>query len=159
MSLKAHRNLRQVATLEGAFKKDGRRLVPEDLGVISHAAVVTDGERILWVGEERHFPEEYAGAEMLDQSNAVMLPEIVDSHTHLIFGGNRAGEYSQRLNGASYQEIASRGGGILSTVKATRALRAKKNCTKVPAERIERNARPWSGQHRNQIRLRLKSRR
>ncbi len=137
MSLQAYRNLRQVVTLEGAFKKDGRNLVPEDLGTISNAAVVTDGERIVWVGEERHFPEEYASAEMLDMAGAVMLPEIVDSHTHLIFGGNRSHEYSQRLNGATYQQIAARGGGILSTVKATRASR-EEELYESACQRIER---------------------
>ncbi len=121
MSLRAYRHLRQVATLEDAWKKDGRHLRPEDLGLIDNAAVVVDGEAIAWVGEDRHLPQEFARAPMIELPRAVMVPEIVDAHTHLLFAGNRAGEYSLRLNGASYQDIARRGGGILSTVKATRA--------------------------------------
>ena len=60
--------------------------------------------------------------ELIDGAGCCMTPGLIDSHTHLVHGGQRSMEFSQRLNGVSYEEIARRGGGILATVKATRAL-------------------------------------
>lgn len=119
--MKIIKNIGQLVTLERAHRKDGRKLLPEDLGVILDAAVIYDDTKIIWAGEESKIPSEYSKFDIeIDLGKRVLLPELVDCHTHLIFGGNRSSEYSMRLNGADYQEIGKAGGGILSTVTATR---------------------------------------
>lgn len=116
--IKAFANINEIVTLEGAHKKDGRLLLREDLSIIQNGAVVFSDDEILWVGESSDLPVNYRhGA--IDLSGHTLTPEIVDSHTHLVFGGNRAQEYADRLNGTSYEEIAKRGGGILYTMKMT----------------------------------------
>lgn len=115
MTLKIYRHFSEVATLQGALKKNGRNLQPEDLGIIKNATIVINHEKILWVGKDTDIPEDYKQLHFIDMSNKCCLPEIVDSHTHLIFGGNRAHEYTMRLNGATYEEIAAAGGGILNS--------------------------------------------
>jgi imidazolonepropionase len=89
-----------------------------DIGVIRDADVAVDGDSITWVGRsgERSFP----GAERIDCTGRTVLPGFVDSHTHIVHAGSRAGEFAARLRGATYQEIAAAGGGILSTMRAVR---------------------------------------
>lgn len=121
MTIKIFRNFSEIATLASAHQKDGRRLKVEDLGLIKNAAIVFDLDTILWVGEDKKIPEEYLEKDYreIDVSEKVCVPEIVDSHTHLVFGGDRAHEYTMRLNGASYEEIAEAGGGILNSTRGT----------------------------------------
>lgn len=88
------------------------------LGVIEEAAILVDAGRVLWVGKEESAPP---CDTQIDLGGALVLPGFVDPHTHLIFAGDRAKEYGMRLRGASYVEILEAGGGILSTVEATRA--------------------------------------
>ena len=136
--LKAFRNFDQILTLEGSYKKDGRNLKPEDLSILNKASVVCSATEVLWVGLEKDFPQKYEElAEHLYFEGKVLTPEVVDSHTHLIFGGNRADEYSMRLNGADYQEIAKSGGGILNTMKGTQAL-SSEELFNISVERINR---------------------
>lgn len=118
--IKALKNLNEIVTLSSAHAKDGRNLTPEDLSLITDGAIVFDEKEILWVGETKNLPSEYEAC-AVSLANHVLTPEIVDSHTHLIFGGDRAGEYVERLNGVSYEEIARRGGGILLTMNQTNA--------------------------------------
>lgn len=88
-------------------------------GLIRDAAIAIEGERIAWIGKARDLPQSPAReTRRLDQS--LVTPGLIDCHTHLVFGGNRAGEWESRLAGASYEEIAAKGGGIISTVHATR---------------------------------------
>jgi imidazolonepropionase len=138
MTIKIFRNFSQIATLEGAYRKDGRKLVSEDLGLISNASIVFDFEKILWAGSDKNIPEMFLekGHPEIDVSGKVCVPEIVDSHTHLIFGGDRAQEYSMRLNGASYEEIANAGGGILNSMKGTHAL-SRHELLKLARERVK----------------------
>ena len=138
MTIKIFRNFSQIATLEGALKKDGRKLIQEDLGLICNASIVFDFEKILWVGPDKNIPEIFLdkGHPEIDVSGKICVPEIVDSHTHLVFGGDRAHEYSMRLNGASYEEIASAGGGILNTMKGTHAL-SRHELLKLARERVK----------------------
>jgi len=89
------------------------------LGMIENAAVAVNDGRIAWVGPLAALPAA-AGREH-DCGGAWLLPGLIDCHTHLVFGGDRAAEFEQRLGGATYEEIARAGGGILSTVRATRA--------------------------------------
>ncbi len=74
-------------------------------------AVITPGARIEWVGAERDLPGEYRPEESHDLRGAWVTPGLIDCHTHLVFAGNRAAEYAERLRGRSYQEIARAGGG------------------------------------------------
>lgn len=97
------------------------------LGIIEGGAVAAFDGRLVWVGREADLDAHVAVSparprmDRIDARGAVALPGFVDSHTHLIFAGSREQEYALRARGASYQEIAAAGGGILSTVVATRA--------------------------------------
>jgi len=132
-----YKNISEVLTLKEAYKKDGRNLLPEDSCILKDASVIFSDDEILWVGQTSEIPESYSIDESIDLNGKVLTPELVDSHTHVIFGGNRANEYSMRLNGADYVEIANSGGGILSTSKGTNALSADE-LFNLTVERIER---------------------
>jgi imidazolonepropionase len=91
-------------------------------GLVERGAVITDGSRIAWVGAEADLPAQGRGlVEESDLGGALVTPGLVDAHTHLVYGGQRAHEFELRLEGASYEDIARAGGGIRSTVAATRA--------------------------------------
>ncbi len=100
----------QIATLSGP-----------DYGLIEDGALVVEGGRIAWVGHQDALPGEHAGTAQRDMQGRLITPGLIDCHTHLVFGGTRAREFEQRLQGVSYEQIARQGGGILSTVEATRA--------------------------------------
>jgi imidazolonepropionase len=107
----------RLATMAGSGPNGG-------LGLIEDGIVATEGGRIVYVGPR-------AGAPRLDPAETIrcegrwITPGFVDCHTHLVYGGNRAHEFELRLKGASYEEIARAGGGIVSTVKATRAAKPR----------------------------------
>ena len=88
-------------------------------GLIEDGAVALAGDTVAWVGPRADLP----GTDLqgTDCGGAVLTPGLVDCHTHLVYGGNRAAEFEERLNGVSYEEISRRGGGIASTVAATRS--------------------------------------
>lgn len=88
-------------------------------GFQRNSALVQENGSIAWVGPKNEIPKQY-DYQTIHCNGAYMTPGLIDPHTHLIYGGNRIDEYEQRLNGATYEEIAKAGGGILSTVKATR---------------------------------------
>ena len=91
-----------------------------DYGVVNGpAAIAIRGSRIVWVGKQSDLPKHRAARER-SMTGRWMTPALIDCHTHLVFGGDRAAEFEQRLRGASYEDIARRGGGIMSTVRATR---------------------------------------
>ena len=96
-------------------------------GWIENGALLVEGERIVWAGADDALPAELArrvAARVTAENSvggALITPGLVDCHTHLVYGGQRAREFEQRLSGASYEEIARSGGGIRSTVMATRA--------------------------------------
>ncbi|SAL46751.1 imidazolonepropionase [Caballeronia cordobensis] len=87
--------------------------------VVEDAAILTDGARIEWIGPRASAPD-IGACERVDLDGAWVTPGLIDCHTHLVFGGDRSGEFEERLEGVSYAEIAARGGGIASTVRATR---------------------------------------
>ncbi len=103
------------------------RLVPElavpDVALAADecAAVVVEGGMLRWVGPERAVPAAHAALPQFDGGGALATPGLVDCHTHLVYGGQRANEFAMRLAGASYEEVAKAGGGIVSSVNATRA--------------------------------------
>jgi len=93
----------------------------DNYGLIEDGALVVEGERLAWVGMRSEMPAQYRhGAVLHDAHHALMTPGVIDCHTHLVYGGHRANEFELRLNGASYEDIARAGGGIKSTVQATR---------------------------------------
>ena len=90
-------------------------------GLIARGALVTEGDRIAWVGDEASIPAGLDAPVERDLGGALVTPGLVDCHTHLVYGGQRAAEFELRLQGTSYEQIARAGGGIRSTVAATRA--------------------------------------
>jgi len=91
-----------------------------DYGLIPNAALVTDGGKIAWLGPMADLPKPYASVSSTNLAGRLITPALIDCHTHIVHGGNRALEFEMRLQGASYEEIARAGGGIVSTVTATR---------------------------------------
>lgn len=90
-------------------------------GLIENAALVVEGDQIAWVGPQADVPAQYRDLDRVDLQGRLTTPGLIDCHTHLVFAGNRAREFEMRLQGASYTELAKAGGGIVSTVSATRA--------------------------------------
>jgi imidazolonepropionase len=90
-------------------------------GLIRDAGVAIEDDRIVWVGPMADLPESYRSLPERDAGGRLVTPGLIDCHTHAVHAGHRAVEFELRLNGASYEEIARAGGGILSTVSATRA--------------------------------------
>lgn len=119
MSSLAVVNVRQLVTLRGPARP---RIAAElrELGIIENATLLVRDGRIENAGRasEIAIPPD---AEIVDAGGRIVLPGFVDAHTHPVFAGNRADEYEQRIEGATYAEIAARGGGIRSTVRRTRA--------------------------------------
>ncbi len=107
----------QLLTLEGGPQR-GRAL--GTLGIIENGAVLVRDEKIVAVGSTDGLREAYPGEPTLDASGCAVMPGFVDPHTHLIWGGDRAKEFEMRLEGAKYLDILAAGGGIISTVRATR---------------------------------------
>jgi imidazolonepropionase len=91
-------------------------------GLVADGAIGVEDGRIAWVGKADAMPAEWREATVEDCGARLVTPALIDCHTHLVFGGNRAKEFEMRLQGATYEEIARAGGGIVSTVAATRAL-------------------------------------
>ena len=91
----------------------------DDYGVIDDGAIAIADGRIAWIGPQSDLPDK-AATTTRSIAGRWITPALIDCHTHLVFGGDRAGEFEQRLRGASYEDIARAGGGIMSTVRATR---------------------------------------
>ena len=94
----------------------------DDIGPIRDASLVWRDGIVRWAGPAAELPPEYAEEPAWDAGGRLVIPGLVDAHTHLAFGGWRAGEFADRIRGRGYLEIAAAGGGIASTVRATRAL-------------------------------------
>ena len=91
-----------------------------DYGLIPNAALVTAGGKIAWLGPMADLPKPYASVSSTNLAGRLITPALIDCHTHIVHGGNRALEFEMRLQGARYEDIACAGGGIVSTVTATR---------------------------------------
>jgi imidazolonepropionase len=89
-------------------------------GAIDDGAIAVAGDRIAWIGKRRDLPT-FEGAAVHDAEGCLITPGLIDCHTHLVFAGDRSGEFELRLCGASYEEIARQGGGIRASVASTRA--------------------------------------
>jgi imidazolonepropionase len=92
-----------------------------DFGVVRDAALAVHDGRIAWLGPRSDLPRDLRAAHTVDGAGAWVTPGLIDCHTHIVYAGNRSDEFEARLNGASYAEIAQRGGGIVATVRATRS--------------------------------------
>ena len=108
--------LKNISTLYTCRNEGGQ----PDVHPIENAAIVWMDEKIEWVGKESEIPEKYRSGMSFDADGNMVVPGLVDCHTHLCFGGWRADEFEMRIQGRSYLDIANSGGGILSTVKETR---------------------------------------
>ena len=93
----------------------------EKLGLVEHGAVASVDGRIVFAGAESDLPAGLSGAEIIDCEGRLITPGLIDCHSHLVHAGNRAGEFEMRLAGASYEEVARAGGGIVSSVRSMRA--------------------------------------
>src|SRR5882757_9598249 len=122
---------KELLALRGSVPRRGNAM--QDLGVVRDGAVLVRDGTIIATGPRRQVARlsEASVARTLDLGGRVVLPGLVDSHTHLIFPASRAAEYEQYIAGASYEKIARKGGGILSTVRALR--RAKPEALKTRA--------------------------
>ena len=108
--------LKNISTLYRCPDEGGQ----SELYSVTDSALIWEGDRIVWVGKEEAIPETYNEEPVLDAGGSIVIPGLIDCHTHLAFGGWRSREFEMRLRGKSYLEIARSGGGILSTVQETR---------------------------------------
>lgn len=118
------KNIGQLVTAAGASKIPKTFKGMSNLGIISDGAVAIRDGNFIDVGTTKKLKNKYNGkhVKIIDAEGKVVMPGFVDSHTHAVFGGDRAGEFVQRIQGATYLEILKKGGSILSTVKNTRKL-------------------------------------
>lgn len=114
------RDIAEIVTMKKALSKQGRQVDKKDLSLVKNGAMAVDGGVIQWIGKENKIPPTFKKFSTKSLKGKNVFPGFVDCHTHLIFAGDRKDEFELRNQGVSYQEIARRGGGILSTVKATR---------------------------------------
>ncbi len=105
------KNIGHLVTFNGVYW--------DELAVIKDAAMLIDSEKIYWLGPNHELPEQKVN-ESFDVDDKVVMPGLIDCHTHLVFAGNRAGEFAMRARGESYLNIMKAGGGILNTMRATR---------------------------------------
>jgi imidazolonepropionase len=143
MSFRAIVHASELLTGAGVRAKGGRRITDGDMGRIADGALVYSlkkaggklvPDRIEWVGETSKLPRRFARAKKTDlKGKRALVPGFVDCHTHLVFAGDRSEEFAARCGGATYEQIAAKGGGILTTVRATR---------EAPVAELERLAVP-----------------
>jgi imidazolonepropionase len=131
-------NIKQLVTVSahGNRAKTGKDM--HNLDILENAAVLVENDTISWCGKMDELSmSSIKEADIVDCRDNVVMPGFVDSHTHLLFGGNRENEFAMRSAGATYQEIAEKGGGILGTVAHVRGM-DKKELKKVARHRLTR---------------------
>ena len=137
MSKKLICHAAELVTCAGKGPKHGKDM--SDIGLIRDGAVLTDGDKIVAVGTTEQLKQQCSGidCEIIDATGKTVMPGFVDSHTHFVFGGYRADEFSWRLKGDSYMSIMERGGGINATVSQTRAA-SLEELVEVGRDRLDR---------------------
>ncbi|MCI0706076.1 MAG: imidazolonepropionase [Ignavibacteriae bacterium] len=131
------KNIKQLVTVASNGKQCKTGVEMRDIGVIENATVLIEDGHFRWIGADAKFTTALSDdAHIVDASELVALPGFVDCHTHLVFAGSRENEFAMRAAGKTYQQIAEQGGGILSTVKATRAA-VKKDLKKLASKRLD----------------------
>jgi imidazolonepropionase len=120
------KHIQQLVTVRSDGKRAKVGAEMRELGILEHATVLIEDGLFRWIGPDDQFDLPlHEDAHIIDASGLVALPGFVDAHTHAVFAGSRENEFALRAEGKTYQEIAERGGGILSTVRATRAVTKK----------------------------------
>lgn len=125
--MKLFTNINKLHTGRGFLEKKGRHVGSDDFGIINKACLVESKGKLIWVGPQTELPEKFKSKTIkkINLQGKNIYPAFIDCHTHSVFAGNRKLEFERRINGESYQQIAQSGGGILSTVKATRTASLK----------------------------------
>jgi imidazolonepropionase len=134
--VKVFKNIDECLTLEGASKKEGRNISDADLSIVKDAAIVVKKNKIAWVGPTKNLPKEYKKVKAVSLKGKTVLPGFVECHTHMVYGGNRGNDFEMKFQGATYQDIAAAGGGIVSTVDHTRKV-SESNLLKISEERAK----------------------
>lgn len=120
------KHIKQLVTVRSDGKRAKVGVEMQELGIVERATVLIEDGLFRWIGPDDQFHLSlHDDAHIIDASGLVALPGFVDAHTHAVFAGSREDEFAMRAEGKSYQEIAQQGGGILSTVRATRAVTKK----------------------------------
>ena len=118
------KNANEVVTLKSTVQGPRIKEQMRQIAVVEKGSVLIEGNRIVAVGAyeqlEADFPDLVRVAEVIDASGKIVMPGLVDCHTHLVHGGTREQEFNMRLNGSTYMEIMNAGGGIHATTKRTR---------------------------------------
>lgn len=114
------KNIEKLITLKPAALKQGRNIKSQDLGIEAKQSILVDKNHISWMGDLKKIPKELRKKikKEYDLKTKTVMPSLIECHTHTVFAGSRSEEFEMRNQGVSYQEIAARGGGILSTQKA-----------------------------------------
>jgi imidazolonepropionase len=131
------KNIKQLVTVRSNGKSCKSGIEMRDLGIIEHATVLIQDGLFSWIGPSAKFSQTTDDSiDTIDASDLIALPGFIDSHTHSVYAGSRENEFAMRTEGKTYQEIAEAGGGILSTVYATRAA-SKKELKKLTSRHID----------------------
>lgn len=128
-------NASQVVTCHTRGRKFKAGKYQSEIGLLKNTSIYLEGGRIKWIGKSLPKSLRKKDLNKIEGRGKCVLPGFIDSHTHLVFAGNRADEFQMRINGSTYEEIAKAGGGIISTVKATRKA-SKKELKKLAQKRI-----------------------
>ena len=129
------KNAAQVVTCHTRGRKYKAGKYQSELGVLKNTSIYSENGRILWIGKSLPAKVRKKDIREIDAKGKCVLPGFIDSHTHLVFAGSRADEFSMRIKGSTYEQIAKAGGGIISTVKATRKA-LKKELIELAVKRI-----------------------
>lgn len=133
------KDAKQILTLEKAAKKGARHVLAEDLTPLENHALLIEKNKIKWIGPQKEIPKAVFKKikKEISAKNKVVMPAFTECHTHTVFAGERYTEFELRNTGVSYQEIAARGGGILSTRKAVGAI-SKVDLLKQTQKRVDK---------------------
>jgi imidazolonepropionase len=115
------KNANQVITVKGHSEKPATKEEMNELHIIENGAVLIENDRITAVGPTEELELTAVNAEVIDALGKIVMPGLIDPHTHVVYAGSRENEFNLRLNGATYMEIMNNGGGIHATTRATRA--------------------------------------
>ncbi len=129
-------NAKQVITCHSRGRKFKSGKNQSEIGLINNHSIYIENGRIKWIGNKLPSVLRKKNVLKINAGNKTVLPGFIDSHTHLVFAGNRADEYSMRINGSTYEQIAKTGGGILNTVEAVRKA-SKNELLELAAKRVE----------------------